>query len=254
MKVPRLGPGEPATSVISFEIEQMVLAALARPARAALRAPRGDLARSPTSSWSASRAARSRSGSSARRCPRRGGAARRRGRDGAPRPSPPGRDPPRREALERHDPARTARRSSSTSGSPPRPLPGPARGGVPPADRAPAPYIAPEQVLGVRCDPRSDVFALGACSTSSPPASSPFGAPTSRRAPQAALARPDAAARARPGRPGVAAGGDPALPRGRRARAVRRPPRRSRSISRTRRGGGHRPGAPPRRRAGRAAR
>jgi eukaryotic-like serine/threonine-protein kinase len=46
MKVPRLGPGEPATSVISFEVEQMVLAALSGP-----HVPRfvaaGDLERRP---------------------------------------------------------------------------------------------------------------------------------------------------------------------------------------------------------------
>jgi eukaryotic-like serine/threonine-protein kinase len=46
MKIPRLGPGEPATSVISFEVEQTVLAALKGP-----HVPRfvaaGDLARQP---------------------------------------------------------------------------------------------------------------------------------------------------------------------------------------------------------------
>ena len=46
MKVPRLGPGEPAESVVSFEVEQLVLAALKGP-----HVPRyvaaGDLARQP---------------------------------------------------------------------------------------------------------------------------------------------------------------------------------------------------------------
>src|SRR5512138_3120338 len=46
MKVPRLGPGEPAESVVSFEVEQMVLGAVKGP-----HAPRfvaaGDLARQP---------------------------------------------------------------------------------------------------------------------------------------------------------------------------------------------------------------
>src|SRR5512139_3285378 len=46
MKVPRLGHGEPAESIVSFEVEQMVLAALEGP-----HVPRfvaaGDLARQP---------------------------------------------------------------------------------------------------------------------------------------------------------------------------------------------------------------
>jgi len=43
------------------------------------------------------------------------------------------------------------------------------------------PYISPEQVLGVRHDPRSDVFALGAILYELVTAAYPFGAPTSQR-------------------------------------------------------------------------
>ena len=44
-----------------------------------------------------------------------------------------------------------------------------------------AAYMAPEQVLGVRCDPRSDLFALGAILYALATGQSPFGAPDTPR-------------------------------------------------------------------------
>jgi serine/threonine protein kinase len=44
------------------------------------------------------------------------------------------------------------------------------------------PYISPEQVLGVRHDPRSDLFALGVILYQLVTAAYPFGAPSTRRA------------------------------------------------------------------------
>ncbi|HTY98938.1 MAG TPA: serine/threonine-protein kinase, partial [Rhodocyclaceae bacterium] len=42
-----------------------------------------------------------------------------------------------------------------------------------------APYLAPEQVLGVRCDPRSDIFALGVIMYQLATGRLPFGSPNS---------------------------------------------------------------------------
>ena len=42
-------------------------------------------------------------------------------------------------------------------------------------------YISPEQVFGVRCDPRSDIFALGVIVYELATGRLPYGAPTSRR-------------------------------------------------------------------------
>jgi nucleotide-binding universal stress UspA family protein len=181
MKVPRLGHGEPAEAVVSFEVEQTVLAALGGP-----HVPRfvaaGDLARQPyivmehvegrpLSEWI----------------------------DGAPvdpaevarlgvalgtalhavhlqqaihldvKPSNvilrPGGEAVLVDfglARHAHYPDLLAEEIRSPIGS--------------------APYISPEQVMGVRSDPRSDVFALGAVLYELATGRLPWGAPASRAA------------------------------------------------------------------------
>src|SRR5512139_2349498 len=178
MKVPRLGHGEPAESVVSFEVEQMVLGALKGP-----HVPRyvaaGDLARQPylvmehvegrsLKDWT----------------------------DRAPLPAaevaslgaavatalhalhlqeaihldlkpsnvivrPDGQAVLVDFGLARHGhyPDLLAEEIRSPIGS--------------------APYISPEQVMGVRWEPRSDVFALGAILYELATGRLPFGAPTS---------------------------------------------------------------------------
>ncbi len=181
MKVPRLGHGEPAESVISFEVEQVVLAALEGP-----HVPRfvaaGDLARQPylvmervegrsLAEWT----------------------------DRAPIPPQevaalgsavasalhslhlqeaihldlkpsnviirPGGEAVLVDfglAHHAHYPDLLAEEIRSPIGS--------------------APYIAPEQVMGVRWEPRSDVFALGALLYELATGRMPFGSPASRAA------------------------------------------------------------------------
>lgn len=181
MKVPRLGHGEPAESVVSFEVEQMVLGALTGPHVPRLVAT-GDVARQPylvmehvegrsLSDWT----------------------------DRAP--IPPGEAAALGSAVatalhalhlqeaihldlkpsnvivrsdgeavlidfglahHAHYPDLLAEEIRSPIGS--------------------APYIAPEQVMGVRWEPRSDVFALGALLYELATGRTPFGSPATRAA------------------------------------------------------------------------
>jgi len=178
MKVPRLGPGEPAESVVSFEVEQMVMAALEGP-----HVPRfvaaGDLARQPYLVMEHVE------GRSLKEWTDRA-------------PVPPGEVAalggavatalhrlhlqeaihldlkpsnvmirPSGEAVlidfglahHAHYPDLLAEEILSPIGS--------------------APYIAPEQVMGVRWEPGSDVFALGVLLYELATARLPFGAPSS---------------------------------------------------------------------------
>jgi serine/threonine protein kinase len=73
------------------------------------------------------------------------------------------------------------------------------------------PYIAPEQYLRCRDDPRSDLFALGAMLYALATGRNPWGTPeTLRGVQEAALARSGAAAGDQAGNAGVAAGDHPA--------------------------------------------
>ena len=79
-------------------------------------------------------------------------------------------------------------------------------------------WMAPEQVVGVRGDPRSDIFAIGVMLYELATGELPFGAPPPRADCASACGWPRPAAQA-PARPGpVAAGNHPALP-GARSRA-----------------------------------
>ncbi len=181
MKVPRLGHGEPAESVVSFEVEQMVLAALEGPHVPRLVAT-GDLARQP---YLVMERVEGRSL-----------------KDWIERaPIPPDEVAalggavaialhalhlqeaihldlkpsnviirPSGEAVlvdfglahHAHYPDLLAEEIHAPIGS--------------------APYIAPEQVMGVRWEPRSDVFALGAILYELATGRTPFGSPGTRAA------------------------------------------------------------------------
>jgi nucleotide-binding universal stress UspA family protein len=181
MKVPRLGHGEPAESVVSFEVEQMVLGALEGPHVPRLVAT-GDLARQPylvmeriegrsLAEWT-------------ERAPIPPGEVAALGSAVATalhgihlqeaihldlKPSnvmirPDGAAVLVDFGLARHAhyPDLLAEEIHGPIGS--------------------APYIAPEQVMGVRWEPRSDVFALGAILYELATGRAPYGSPASRAA------------------------------------------------------------------------
>ncbi len=178
MKVPRLGPGEPAESVVSFEVEQLVLAALKGP-----HVPRfvasGDLARQPYLVMEYVE------GRSLKEWTDRAPVAPEEvAKVGAAlatalhslhlqeaihldlKPSNVMIRPSGEAVLidfglahHAHYPDLLAEEIRSPIGS--------------------APYISPEQVMGVRWEPRSDVFALGVLLYEMATGRLPFGAPTS---------------------------------------------------------------------------
>ena len=194
MKVPRLGPGEPATSLISFEIEAMVLGALQGPHVPRVVAAREDgdppylvmerVEGRPLSEWA----------------------------ERAPLPSDEiaplgGALATALHALHAQDAIHLDVKPSNVllrEGEAVLVDFGLAHHGHFPdllaeEYRRPigsAPYIAPEQVVGVRCDPRSDVFALGAVLYQLATGRYPFGAPETQGALRRRLWRDPAPPRA----------------------------------------------------------
>ncbi len=178
MKVPRLGPGEPATSVVSFEIEATVLAALTGPHVPRFVASReeGDppyVVMEHVAGRSLSEAAE-RAPLPAEEVARLGGALATalhalHAQDAIHLDVKPSNVIVRETgeavlvdfglAHHGHYPDLLAEESRRPIGS--------------------APYISPEQTVGVRCDPRSDVFALGAVLYELETGVFPFGAPAS---------------------------------------------------------------------------
>jgi nucleotide-binding universal stress UspA family protein len=161
MKVPRLGHGEPGESVVSFEVEQLVMAALTGP-----HVPRfvaaGDLARHPyvvmeyvegrsLSSWT--EGAPVDPGEVARLGAALGTALHSLHLQGTihldVKPSNVIVRPTGEAVLIDFGLARHAHYPDLLAEEIPNPI-------------GSAPYISPEQVMGVRWDPRSDIFALGA--------------------------------------------------------------------------------------------
>jgi nucleotide-binding universal stress UspA family protein len=181
MKVPRLGHGEPAESVVSFEVEQMVLSALTGPHVPRLVAS-GDLARQPylvmehvqgkvLKEWTdrapippAEVAALGSAVATALHSIHLQEAIHLDLKPSNVIVRPDG------EAVlvdfglahHAHYPDLLAEELQAPMGS--------------------APYIAPEQVMGVRWEPRSDVFALGALLYELATGRVPFGSPTTRGA------------------------------------------------------------------------